>query len=86
MKLSESQRLQLDDLLQPLGESSTSLQPLLQATKAIRSGAGRTGALSAPVPLRTKDRLDRDAAYQETKQSTEKWQATMKHIKEVCNC
>jgi U3 small nucleolar RNA-associated protein 14 len=40
-------------------------------------------ALPAPLPQRTKERFDREAAYEQTKDEVDKWSATMKRIKEV---
>jgi U3 small nucleolar RNA-associated protein 14 len=40
-------------------------------------------ALSAPLPQRAQERLDREAAYEQTKKEVDKWHATMKRIKEV---
>ena len=71
-------KLQLEDLLAPLPMSS-SLQALKNAAKTLTKG----DALPAPLPQRTQDRLDREAAYEQTKAEVDKWNATMKRIKEV---
>jgi U3 small nucleolar RNA-associated protein 14 len=42
--------------------------------------------LSAPLPQRAQERLDREAAYEQTKQEVDKWSDTMKQIREVCSC
>lgn len=39
--------------------------------------------LSAPLPQRAQERLDREAAYEQTKEEIDKWGATMKRIKEA---
>jgi U3 small nucleolar RNA-associated protein 14 len=39
--------------------------------------------LSAPLPQRTQERVDREAAYEQTKQEVDKWKGTMKRIKEA---
>jgi U3 small nucleolar RNA-associated protein 14 len=70
--------LQIDDLLAPLA-SSASLQALRKSTKVLTQG----DALAVPLPQRTQDRLDREAAYEQTKGEVDKWKATMKRIKEV---
>ena len=41
------------------------------------------GTLAAPLPQRTQERIDREAAYEQTKTEVDKWSATMKRIKEV---
>ena len=73
-------QLKLDDLLAPLSaEAAVSLKA---STKALK-GTGKAGPLAAPLPLRTQDRLDRAAAYEQTKDEVDKWNATMRQIKQV---
>ncbi|KZW00502.1 small-subunit processome [Exidia glandulosa HHB12029] len=74
-------KLQLDDLLQSL--SSTTADTLKASTKALKGSGLKSGALSAPLPGRTQDRLDREAAYEQTKTEVDKWKTTMKQIKEA---
>lgn len=57
------------------------MDSLKKSTKFLKSSKNK--ALSAPLPQRTQDRLDREAAYEETKREVDKWHATMKQIKEV---
>lgn len=47
--------------------------------------ASTSGAktLSAPLPQRTQERVDREAAYEQTKEEVDKWSETMKRIKEA---
>jgi U3 small nucleolar RNA-associated protein 14 len=45
--------------------------------------ASKKGTLSAPLATRAQERLDREAAYEQTKEEVDKWSATMKRIKEV---
>jgi U3 small nucleolar RNA-associated protein 14 len=45
--------------------------------------SAKSAPLSAPLPLRTQDRLDRQAAYEQTKEEVQKWEPTMKRIREV---
>ena len=71
-------KLGLDDFLAPL-ESTSYVQALRNAAKVLTNG----DALPTPLPLRTQDRLDREAAYEQTKAEVDKWKATMKRIKEV---
>lgn len=77
-------RLNLDDLLAPLA-SSSNLQSLKKSVKTLASSSSKAQALSAPLPQRTQEKLDRQAAYEQTKEEIDKWSATMKRIKEVCH-
>lgn len=54
---------------------------LAAAAKTLSSA--KAVPLSAPLPLRTQDRLDRQAAYEQTKEEVQKWEPTMKRIREV---
>jgi U3 small nucleolar RNA-associated protein 14 len=73
----------LEDLLAPLAtRPSSELQALKKSTKMLSSS--KKGTLSAPLPTRAQERLDREAAYEQTKEEVDKWSATMKRIKEVC--
>lgn len=76
-----SGKLQLDDLLAPL--SSTTASSLKASTKVLKGSGPKSGPLAAPLPGRTQDRLDREAAYAQTKEEVDKWKATMKQIKEA---
>ncbi|KAI0347583.1 Utp14-domain-containing protein [Trametopsis cervina] len=75
-------RLDLNDLLAPLS-SSANLQSLQKSVKVLASSSSKAQALAAPLPQRTQDRLDREAAYEQTKEEIDKWSATMKRIKEA---
>ncbi|KAJ3500661.1 hypothetical protein NLJ89_g9697 [Agrocybe chaxingu] len=75
-------KLNLDDLLAPLASQSSTLQSLKKSTKVLASSS-KAKALSAPLPQRAQDRLDRQAAYEQTKQEVDKWSGTMKRIKEA---
>ncbi|KAH0837758.1 Utp14 protein-domain-containing protein [Lanmaoa asiatica] len=77
-----SSTLKLDDLLAPLA-SSSSLAALKKSTKPLTSSSSKTKTLSAPLPQRAQERLDREAAYEQTKEEVDKWSATMKRIKEA---
>lgn len=80
-------KLNLDDLLAPLASTSTTtsstLQSLKKSVKVLASQSSKAQTLSAPLPQRTQDRLDREAAYEQTTEEIDKWSATMKRIKEV---
>ncbi|KAG2751834.1 Utp14-domain-containing protein [Suillus brevipes Sb2] len=77
-----SRALKLDDLLAPLA-SSSALTTLKKSMKALTSTSNKTKILSAPLPQRAQERLDREAAYEQTKEEVDKWSATMKHIKQA---
>lgn len=74
-------KLKLDDLLAPLAPS-TSLAALKKSTKPLVSTSGPQ-TLAAPLATRTQERVDREAAYEQTKQEVDKWSDTMKRIREV---
>jgi U3 small nucleolar RNA-associated protein 14 len=77
------QRLQLDDLLAPMSSHSSAVLSLEKSVKALDSSRTRGAPLSAPLPQRTQDRLDREAAYEQTKTEVDKWKQTMQQIKDV---
>lgn len=39
--------------------------------------------MSAPLPQRTQERVEREAAYEQTKEEVDKWKETMKRIREA---
>lgn len=80
--ISGSDTLKLDDLLAPLA-SSSHLATLKKSTKLLTSSSSKTKTLAVPLPQRAQERLDREAAYEQTKEEVDKWSATMKRIKEV---
>ena len=77
------QQLRLDDLLAPLASHSAAGLSIKETVKILDSSRTRGAPLSAPLPQRTQDRLDREAAYEQTKTEVDKWNETMKQIKEV---
>ncbi|KIM82209.1 hypothetical protein PILCRDRAFT_820590 [Piloderma croceum F 1598] len=77
-----STKLKLDDLLAPLASQSTNLLGLKKSAKVLASTSGAK-TLSAPLPQRTQERVDREAAYEQTKEEVDKWTETMKRIKEA---
>lgn len=82
IRLVGSNKLQLDDLLAPLTSASDSVLALKKSAKTLTSARmGKT--LSAPLPTRAQERLDREAAYEQTKEEVDKWNDTMKQIREV---
>ncbi|RDX46820.1 Utp14-domain-containing protein [Lentinus brumalis] len=76
-------KLDLDDLLAPLEGQSSNLQSLKKSAKVLASTSGKIKTLSAPLPQRTAERLDREAAYEQTKAEVDKWKATMQRIQEA---
>lgn len=77
------QQLRLDDLLAPLASHSSAVLSLKKSVKALDPSRTRGAPLSAPLPQRTQERLDREAAYEQTKDEVDKWKDTMQQIKEV---
>ncbi|KAH7923802.1 Utp14-domain-containing protein [Leucogyrophana mollusca] len=89
------QKLNLDDLLAPLASSSSSssalaslkksTKPLLPTPSTTTTKKSKTPkTLPAPLPHRTQERLDREAAYEQTKTEVDTaWSATMKRIRQA---
>ncbi|KAJ6518699.1 Utp14-domain-containing protein [Mycena sanguinolenta] len=91
------QKLSLADLLAPL--SSVAPAALRAVEKTLAAGPAEErpkkkstgkkvkavggGALAVPLPLRTQARVDREAAYEATKEEVEKWEPSMKRIREA---
>ncbi|OBZ79687.1 Uncharacterized protein C57A7.06 [Grifola frondosa] len=65
-----------------LGQSSNLLS-LKKSAKVLASTSGKNKTLAAPLPQRTAERLDREAAYEQTKEEVDKWKAAMQRIKEA---
>ncbi|KAK2462885.1 hypothetical protein APHAL10511_005083 [Amanita phalloides] len=81
---SSGSKLRLEDLLAPLASQSSALRDLKKSTKALSSESSKYGkTLSTPLPQRSQERLDREAAYEQTKQEVDKWRGTMKRIREA---
>ncbi|KAF8195123.1 Utp14-domain-containing protein [Pholiota molesta] len=81
---SSGSKLNLDDLLAPLASQSSTLQSLKKSTKVLEaSSSSKAKTLSAPLAQRTQERLDRQAAYEQTKEEVDKWTDTMKRIREA---
>ncbi|KIK56858.1 hypothetical protein GYMLUDRAFT_99016 [Collybiopsis luxurians FD-317 M1] len=85
----QSAGLSLNDLLAPLGQTSSldkSVKALQSASVADGSSSGKKKkpqTLPVPLPQRTQERVDRQAAYEQTKAEVDKWSATMKRISEA---
>ncbi|KAJ7653290.1 Utp14-domain-containing protein [Mycena polygramma] len=92
-----AQKLSLADLLAPLSAAAPAALRAVQKTldagpaeerpktkstgKKVKAVGG--GALAAPLALRTQARVDREAAYEATKEEVEKWAPSMKRIREA---
>jgi len=74
-------KLDLDDLLAPLEADNATLDALKKSTKALTTSKIKT--LSAPLAYRAQERLDREAAYEQTKEEVDKWSETMRRIREA---
>jgi U3 small nucleolar RNA-associated protein 14 len=75
--------LSLDDLL--------SLAPtsLRTSTAVLALASKKKKTLEAPLPQRAQERMDREAAYERTKEEVDKWEPAMRRIREVsglCLC
>lgn len=91
----EGAGLTIDDLLKPIADhSGTSLTALRSTAKALRPPTSANdkqpiaskkggGKLHAPLPTIVQDRLDRSAAYNETKAEVDGWQPTIKRLREA---
>ncbi|KAF8422552.1 small-subunit processome, partial [Tirmania nivea] len=78
-----NQKLTLSDLLPTLDPTlKSSLKPLLKDSTSTTTG-GIPGKLTAPLPKRQQDRLDRSAAYAKTKEELGRWTDTVKHNREA---
>jgi U3 small nucleolar RNA-associated protein 14 len=73
----------LDDLLAPLASHSSAVLSLKKSVRVLDPARTRGAPLPVPLPQRTKERLDREAAYEQTKTEVDKWKDTMQQIKEV---
>ncbi|ORY32074.1 Utp14 protein-domain-containing protein [Naematelia encephala] len=66
-----------------LSSSSASLLTAKAKPKDIATSVLRSGVLSAPLPTTAQERLDREAAYEKTKEEGAKWATLMKRVKEA---
>ncbi|KAG8927039.1 hypothetical protein FRC02_008526, partial [Tulasnella sp. 418] len=77
-------KLRVEDLLAPLASSGTnpsSLITLKKSVKALSTSNSGSGTLSAPLPTRTQERIDREAAYEQTREEVKKWAPSMERIR-----
>ncbi|KAJ6620660.1 Utp14 protein-domain-containing protein [Mycena sp. CBHHK59/15] len=64
----------------PVEDKSKAKAKSKSTGKKVKPGVG---ALAAPLPLRTQARVDREAAYDVTKEEVDKWDPSMKRIREA---
>ncbi|KAL5494847.1 hypothetical protein ACEPAI_309 [Sanghuangporus weigelae] len=77
-------KLSLDDLLKPLASKQGVLASLKKSVKPLTdSSSPKNQPLPAPLPARIQEKLEREAAYELTKQEVDKWTDTMKRIQEA---
>ncbi|GAA5959641.1 hypothetical protein JCM21900_002143 [Sporobolomyces salmonicolor] len=89
-------KVQLDDLLSSFADSKNprlaalrkTLKPLAATSDSLTavpsnstSALKRAGPISAPLPGRLQDKIDREAAYEKTKEETDKWNETVRRMK-----
>jgi U3 small nucleolar RNA-associated protein 14 len=82
---SYSKKLTIEDLLPSVVDPTLkkSLKLLADDGKAKSDTKGVPGKLSAPLAKRQQDRIDRAAAYEETKSTLSRWVGTVKHNREA---
>lgn len=79
-----SQKLTIADLVPSVSDPALKKSlKLLAATDDNKSNSGVPGKLSAPLAKRQQDRLDRAAAYAQTKETLDRWVDTVKHNREA---
>ncbi|SGY23457.1 BQ5605_C019g08940 [Microbotryum silenes-dioicae] len=85
-------KIQLDDLLASFAESKNPKLVALRKTLKATASTGATssnshlkapGPLAAPLPARLQDKIDREAAFDKTKEETDKWNETVRRMKGV---
>lgn len=82
---SESKKLTILDLMSTVADPALkkSLKLLAGDEKPSATKKGVPGKLSAPLAKRMQDRIDRTAAYGETKETLKRWVDTVKHNREA---
>ncbi|GAA6047448.1 hypothetical protein JCM3770_001310 [Rhodotorula araucariae] len=63
--------------LKPLAPTSSSSTKVTTANSHLKAA----GPLAAPLPGRLQDKVDREAAYDQTKEETDKWNETVRRMK-----
>ncbi|KAI8919200.1 Utp14 protein-domain-containing protein [Powellomyces hirtus] len=75
-------KIGLDALLGSIGEQ-TGFGGLKKQVAALSKAKGKTDTVDAPLPKRIQDRLERQAAYEESKTEISKWQPLVKKNREA---
>ncbi|EIW70264.1 hypothetical protein M231_02770 [Tremella mesenterica] len=79
-----SGKLDLSSLVSSHPSLSSSTAALLKKDKNITTTSIlKSGVVSAPLPTVVKERLDREAAYEQTRQEGYKWSGVMRRIKQA---
>ncbi|KAG8789118.1 hypothetical protein FRC15_011686 [Serendipita sp. 397] len=77
------QKLELADLIAPLAAEGPSASGVSISAVAKALKGSKAVLLAAPLPTRIQDRVDRLVAYEQTKTEVQKWEPTMRRIKEA---
>ncbi|KAM0752317.1 small-subunit processome [Meredithblackwellia eburnea MCA 4105] len=64
--------------LKPLATPSPTTSPVSTSSK---SHLKTSGPIAAPLPSRLQDKIEREAAYEKTKEETDKWNETVRRMK-----
>lgn len=78
--LASNKKLTVADLLPSITDSrlKNSLKHVDSTASSQKPSAGIPGKLDAPLPKRQQDRLDREAAYEKSKETLDRWLDTVK--------
>ncbi|ORZ12308.1 small-subunit processome [Absidia repens] len=81
-KVGGKKKLDLKDLMGSM-DGEASMGGLRDAVKAMSDNTAKQAALSAPLPQRIQDRMERQAAYTEAKKEVSRWEPTVKENREA---
>lgn len=93
MSFAVAAKVNLEDLLASFANSKNprlaalrkTLKPLAASTSASSSSSTShlkaSGPLAAPLPARLQDKIEREAAYEKTREETDKWNETVRRMK-----
>ncbi|OCF31506.1 U3 small nucleolar RNA-associated protein 14 [Kwoniella heveanensis BCC8398] len=84
LALKNNQKLDLSSLISshPSLSGASALLPA-KSDKKLSTSILKQGLVSAPLPTVVQERLDREAAYEKTKEEGQKWGGVMKRVKEA---
>ncbi|WRT66861.1 uncharacterized protein IL334_003824 [Kwoniella shivajii] len=84
LALKNNQKLDLSSLISshPSLSGASALLPS-KSDKKTSTSILKQGLVSAPLPTVAQDRLDREAAYEKTREEGQKWAGVMKRVKEA---